>query len=723
MADALDNRDATETRENTDPKSDLEMKGIQDERRENQATGLMEGDHKKIEDTTGEDNTMSDQSEAEQGRILRKKKTQDYKRIHTGRNTPDDNTTKGKNPKNKKKEEKPADQRIQVETPPTHRQGEKAPRQAQGEKAPRQTQGERAPKENIEDQGERAPKEAPKEAHGERTPTNENQGERAPSQERNVTLVTISDQELDSSSSESESSSSSEEEVPRRDQATYSALYKKLEDNLTETKKELTKKRKENKTTEKEIRALKKELREAKKDEEKLEKTIEALKRANKELRKDKEHEEKEKESLKIEAEQLRKRLQQEKKENERQLEIKEEIKKKKEELQEKLDETKKQLRTTTTKLKEAESINKDLIERITTRGGRTEEKAKQNKREKPKKKALLLGDSNAKRVINHLNEEVEWFVAEDTYKIEDVKRSGSLRSYDAVVTLLGTNNIKTGNDGIREAQKLVEEMEKSDGKKIYICEAPPINRHRAKSEREIFNATLRNLVKTSKKCHVVRTPRITEEQPTNEVLVDDLHLDNFHAKKLAEKIQEKVMEDDKKQDEMENESQINASEEEIKEIIGSEHSRARLLEQEYNVKIRASRNDPNKIVIKGTEADRKETESNIRKKLEAIRERRTRNDALKESRKDIPCTFFAQNRCRKGDRCHFSHDKRETAHDEDRRRERRESREERRERKDSSSSRGWRGGRSRSPIRDERRARERSTERRITIRPRKSHE
>ena len=226
----------------------------------------------------------------------------------------------------------------------------------------------------------------------------------------------------------------------------------------------------------------------------------------------------------------------------------------------------------------------------------------------------------------------------------------------------------------------------------------PPINRRPVTVERQLFNATLREEIGHKHPMEIIRTPAETEESTVEETLTDDLHLNEHHAKLLAKKISDRAKEvcKDKtgKEKDDEIEMTITADEEEIKNIMGNQHSRAMDIEKEFKVKIKANRRDPNKIRITGTRDNARRAHEDITNKIRDQRERKGRNTERKQERKHIPCIFFAQKRCIKGDRCHFSHERRTTSTE--RRRQRSPEQREKRTR-------------SRSPMRDTRTVRIRS--------------
>ena len=114
------------------------------------------------------------------------------------------------------------------------------------------------------------------------------------------------------------------------------------------------------------------------------------------------------------------------------------------------------------------------------------------------------------------------WDIAENTYVICDVEKVKSDKKYDAAIYLLGTNDIKIGKDGKREANNTVEKSGIAINK--FIIELPPINRKGKKTERRIFNCTLLQTAK-SKNIRIIQMTREIEEFPIESAHQDDLHL------------------------------------------------------------------------------------------------------------------------------------------------------------------------------------------------------
>ena len=161
----------------------------------------------------------------------------------------------------------------------------------------------------------------------------------------------------------------------------------------------------------------------------------------------------------------------------------------------------------------------------------------------------------------------------------------------------------------------------------------------------------------------IIQIPKETESCPIEEALSDDLHLNPYHATLLANRISAFVREIKQKKSQAEENPEtelvIDAMEEEIKLVIGSGHSRASELEREYDVRIKATRNNPNKIVIQGKKDRAQKVQEILKRKIRDHKERRERNIEQKETRRKIPCIFYAQMRCIKGEKCNYLHERR----------------------------------------------------------------
>ena len=314
-------------------------------------------------------------------------------------------------------------------------------------------------------------------------------------------------------------------------------------------------------------------------------------------------------------------------------------------------------------KLKETENINDELIQKITR-----ERSPKAPQSNTIKQKILIIGDSNTKRIAPYLSREYDWKQSNNTYRSEDIGQVKTSEKYEVVVILIGTNNIKNGEDGEREGSKLIraaKELKLSNH--ILVCEIPPINRRHSITERKIFNRYVNNKIKEEDCLHTVRTPKDTENSPVEDTLTDDLHLNPHHAKLLAEEINKRVdwytrttHATSNTQTSRRRDVAIEAHEEDIKAIIGKQHIRIREIEDRHRVKVMATRINPGKITVSGEERGTREAVKEIKERIKELEEKRKENTSLREERIQIPCKFYQQGRCQRGNKCRYQHEKAE---------------------------------------------------------------
>ena len=645
------------------------------------------GNKRKHESVNPENPENAEPENAEPGkRKLRKKSKKDYKKLATGKGHSNPKqkkvaprTTQQTNPMNEdeseisesdhRQEERPTKETT-LKTPPKERvekQGGKSPMEHRGGKSPMERQGGKSP---MEQQGGKSPMDqqggkSPMKQQGGKSPRDQ-RGGKSPNLHRDE-RTSKEDSSSAESGEDSDDETASDTEITRK----YQQELREMEERAEDLNRALSKKRKESETNKKNLRLRTKELEETETENRRLRKELEEARRTINTLKRENEEQEEKinievraKNKNKEEIRELKDRLYAEEREKEKYQKVKEEIRKSKTEIQEQLEETKKQLTNTRKKLAEAESMNEELIQKITRESQKSPATTKDHRQERRNKtRVLLIGDSNAKRIKSSLHDDIAWFFTDNTYRIEDINKVDGINEYDCCVTLLGTNNLKTGNDGIREAKNLLTTLDKNAKVPKIICEAPPINRRMAITERRLFNATLQNDTNKSKNTTIIKTPRETENSPIEEALTDDLHLNPHHSTLLANKISEAVKEvKTKKHREEENheiEMIIEAEEEEIKAVIGSGHSRASEMEKEYNVKIRATRNNPNKIFIHGKKDQAQQVHDVLKRRIQDQKARRERNADQRETRRRVPCIFYAQKRCIKGEKCQYLHERR----------------------------------------------------------------
>ena len=158
-------------------------------------------------------------------------------------------------------------------------------------------------------------------------------------------------------------------------------------------------------------------------------------------------------------------------------------------EAKKRIEATEKQLADTKKKLTKYEQLNRELLEKI------TEERSTQHEEQtepdhKVKFKGIIIGDSNSRRIAPHLQRPETWDITENSYAIADADKLRSDKPYDAAIYLLGTNDIKVGKDGKREAEHLLSIVEKAEiASKKFIVELPTTRRKGRERSAEYLTA------------------------------------------------------------------------------------------------------------------------------------------------------------------------------------------------------------------------------------------
>ena len=580
----------------------------------------------------------------------------------------------------------------QGETPPTIEDEEPG----HGERAPTSKekgnkQGERAPtrKEPAKGQGEKAPNKNPRPRGrpGQKaTPSTSkaNQGNNTHDKTMTVTnkrkMEEKAEIELhprkrrgDSSDSTSEGSSTDSSETSGSSSTSHSSAERRAKRHKKEKRKiqkelneQIAKYKKKNKELQETVDRLREKLEQKKKSNKSKENEINHLKKKADEL-------ERENQSLRKETKKVNETYQSLKDKLANVERVKEEFKTQKMESTRKNEDLDRQLQQAKRKIEESELLNNDLIEKLT--GARAYQPRQRKDTEPTRFRAIMIGDSNSHRIAPNFNNKEAWDYTDNTYVIKDINNVYSEKTYDAAVFLLGTNDIKTGKDGQEEAEDLIRKVEQNKiARHKFICELPPINRRGRETERRIFNSTLHRGI-NQKHCTVIKMAREIESAPTETALSDDLHLTSANARLMAVHIESVV-----------------------RRTINKETAGTRTKTKYYE--------------------DPAETE-----------ERQKRNEQSREEMKEVPCKFYNQGRCRRGDQCFYSH----ALEDHTGTRERNHSRDTResnqsRERRDSNHSRGRRESNHSRERRESNHSRERrepnqQRERRHSERERESNE
>ena len=289
---------------------------------------------------------------------------------------------------------------------------------------------------------------------------------------------------------------------------------------------------------------------------------------------------------------------------------VKEELKQQRVEVAKRCENAERELAESKKKIDECEALNNELLNKLTSARASTVQRRPSSQN---KLKLIFIGDSNSRRITPHLDRRNKWDCSENTYVIRDLERVKCDTTYDGAVFLLGTNDIKKGNDGKREAENLIQHVKEfQHAKHLFILELPPINRRGTEVERRIFNNTLHNQ-NSDNRFQIIRMTREIEHAPVETALEDDLHLTRENAKQMAthiENIMERHIANNKTQE--------------------PERPRRERMEQKFE-------------------------------------EARQRNERSREEKRNIPCHFYLQGRCHKGNRCFFGHDKPSAAENKER--------------------------------------------------------
>jgi hypothetical protein len=351
--------------------------------------------------------------------------------------------------------------------------------------------------------------------------------------------------------------------------------------------------------------------------------------------------------------------------------------------------------------IEELEQLNSDLLARVT----------KDTKKEKTK--ALLVADSNGREIIRHLQDlSMDWDRTTNTFKTEDLQylKSQDLQKYSSIMIMLGTNNVKDGDDGYKEAERYMERVRELKDKtraKVTVAQIPPIDRRNGRLEREIFNRQLKN--RMTEITDVMETPEEQTKMAAVDILKDQLHLTESAAKTYALKMDKHCYnaikggmtsqtgssssrreerenrrerrEDDRREERywtgrssQDNERERPRTEEPRREgwttreceqttipkrmlaqFFGRQGQNVHEMGKRFEVRITADeRTDPAEVKIIGRRS--REAKEEIEKFKERYEEREIANNTRRTDRREEPCRFFKQGRCDKGSKCFFSH-------------------------------------------------------------------
>jgi len=195
--------------------------------------------------------------------------------------------------------------------------------------------------------------------------------------------------------------------------------------------------------------------------------------------------------------------------------------------------------------------------------------------------------------------------------------------------------------------------MRKKTQAHVICIKIPPINRKGARTEREIYNETLRHLPQD---VTVVEVPQKLEKRSAQECLKDDLHLNREAAEEYAKAIEEaKTRRTEKQPSKRDQPTEIiKVPQKRIGQLIGRGGRNFEQMKAEYGVRIHVDEEEPANVRIAGEKA--REAKEEMRRRIEDIIQSEERNIDRRRDRRDVECRYYAAGRCDKGQRCFFRH-------------------------------------------------------------------
>ena len=299
-----------------------------------------------------------------------------------------------------------------------------------------------------------------------------------------------------------------------------------------------------------------------------------------------------------------------------------------------------------------------------------------------PKKRGLLIADSNRKHIVPDLEDDDsnEWAHTDNLFTVKKLSEAVDDNllamddgDFDAVYIMQATNDlVRNGDDGIKIAKKLaqtVREMkEKFKNTRIVAVEIPPLTDSKLATERFLFNKTIKGqdipVVKIADKFGAEKLKDVLD-------LKDGIHITKKGAGIIAQEIKKDLEENtDNTSAASQNVRTVKEPQEEktweipkgaVKFIIGTQGSIIHKIEGDHNVKIdikKSERDYCSKVTISGQ--DRRHISQaieQVQKIVSKYEEDQTKFDKKKGDARNIPCRYNQDGgKCRRGDKCMYSH-------------------------------------------------------------------
>ena len=286
----------------------------------------------------------------------------------------------------------------------------------------------------------------------------------------------------------------------------------------------------------------------------------------------------------------------------------------------------------------------------------------------KNQKTALLIADSNGKRIKPKLtrNDGVQWMHVRNVYRAKDIPRQlenedvkQQLNAADSITIMVGLNEIRDGKSAL-DTLKSIEENTLpliTTNKPIIICEIPPLADDISnKTEAKCLNVLLKRIPERHPNVTLLKSWDELDEYEPSEIFEDDLfhlHKDKDGTTIMAQKIMDltKQAHHDAPAKEIVTEK-ITIPKESARHFIGTGGNTLKKLTSDHQVNIAIPR-DADELVVTGIQENVRSATQEILIMKESINRRQQQQHNYRSKL----CTYYQKGHCRKGENCTFSHE------------------------------------------------------------------
>ena len=340
-------------------------------------------------------------------------------------------------------------------------------------------------------------------------------------------------------------------------------------------------------------------------------------------------------------------------------------------------------LRKIESKLKEAEELNKLLLQKLDSAMTDQEDDEEEVVRtviiENEKQNYLLVGDSNSREIYPHLeNRHDNWDQLKDIFTIKElelrVRRDEIPTGYDAIILSQGTNDIRYDEDGYRMAKKMITTAQELSDKmpevEIIVMDLPPLDDLSKNREVNLYNFTLATNKESIKIVEI--SAAMKEEEERKKEMKEEMKIlreDGFHltpeagkiaANRLKEKIQGKKSSSatprEKETEKNETAETWYIPKKAGSAVIGRNGKTIREIQEKHRVSVHLDdapiNKDVQKITVKGEQQDVHRARSEI---VEIVDNHGGTGQTAK-ARSKVECWYFQKGQCRNGSRCGYAH-------------------------------------------------------------------